>query len=130
MDPHAWAKVRARESLDSLELLVSRTRAVDAGVSIAMLEEIARLRERLEWCNSCFSRHRSHHLLRWVIRAAAELLIWWMGTSRCAFRAILHKSPSKYDTRHDNKAASNCSPDAPGASRIQGGNFEFLPFAA
>jgi len=76
MDPHYWAKIRTRESLESLERFARSIEGTKAGVSNrAMLSELARLKRRLAWCDSSYSRDRSIKLWMWVVRCVAELLI-------------------------------------------------------
>src|SRR4051812_2864940 len=103
MDPHAWAKIRTRESLESLERLAVLTGATNAEVSRAMLFDIARLKHRLTWCDGCCSRARSIKLWCWIVRAIAELLVKWMGTSSCTLFAVWKALRLTYDTRHDNQ---------------------------
>src|SRR4051794_13917136 len=103
MDPHVWAKVRTRESLESLERLANLVGATNAEVSRAMLFEIARLKHRLEWCDSCYSRARSLLLWCWIVRAIAELLVK-LGTSHCRSLALLTAPRYLYDTWNDDQA--------------------------
>lgn len=74
-DPHAVAKIRARQLLEELEFLLRAMRATNAGVSEADLELVARLKHRLCWCSESYSRRRSVALLSWILKRAAELLI-------------------------------------------------------
>src|SRR5918996_3021875 len=82
-DPHAVAKVRARQLLEQLESLLRAMHATGAGVSRADIELVARLTHRLSWCSHSYSRRRSIALLAWILRQVGELLIRVVETTSC-----------------------------------------------
>lgn len=132
MDPHAWAKIRTRESLEVLEQLAETVDATNAGVSRAMLTEIARLKYRLAWCDSCYSRARSVALWKWVVRATAQVVIRWMEISHCLFfavpRALLFNLD--YDTWNDCSTPAAVETSVAGRSRGLGRHLRLVPLAA
>lgn len=82
-DPHALAKIRIRELLEKLEGLFHKIAATNAEVSKAGLEELARLKRRLRWCDESYSRQRSSQLLDWIVRVVAQLIIRAIEASFC-----------------------------------------------
>lgn len=130
MDPHAWAKIRTRESLEALERLARGIDATNAGVSRAMLDELARLKHRLSWCDSCYSRARSVKLWMWVTRAAVELLVRWMEISHCLLDAAHTATPLTYDVRNDDPVPAAVETIAAGRARRSRGYLRLLSLAA
>ncbi len=130
MDPHAWAKVRTRESLEALEQLANLIGATNAEVSRAMLLEVARLKHRLEWCDTCYSRARSIKLWCWVVRCMAELLIKWLGTSRCTVLAVLTAPRFSYDSWNDHQTSATGETPVAAGPREASQHLRILPFAA
>jgi hypothetical protein len=130
MDPHAWARIRTRESLEVLEQLARLTDATDAGVSKAMLVEIAWLKHRLTWCDGCYSRARSIALWMWVVRATLQVVIRWMETSHCLFSAVPPALVYGYDARNDHSIFASVEKTVAGRSRGLSWHLCFLPLAA
>jgi hypothetical protein len=131
MDPHCWAKIRTRESLESLEQFARSIDATNAGVSTrAMLLELARLKRRLEWCDSSYSRDRSIRLWMWVVRCVAELLIRWIEISRCLLTSTRSALTLSYDSRTDNPASATVQKTVAGRTCAARTHIGFVPLAA
>jgi transcriptional regulator with XRE-family HTH domain len=95
MDPHAWAKIRTRESLEALERLAHAINATNAGISGAMLVEIAWLKRRLEWCDSClYVRCTKHRLSDMTLGMTIRYLRQSKRLPQAALAAALGISPS------------------------------------
>ena len=75
IDPHAVARIHAREALDELERHFIALADSNSNVSAAGLSRLAVLRRQLERCTECHSRQRSIVLLMWVLREAAALVV-------------------------------------------------------
>jgi hypothetical protein len=131
MDPHCWAKIRTRESLDILEQFARSIDATNAGVSTkAMLLEIARLKRRLEWCDSSYSRDRSVKLWMWVVRYAVEVIIRLMEISRCLLTAAFHASRLSYDNWTNDSAPAAVEKTVAGRARRTPSHICFVPLSA
>lgn len=103
IDPHALAQIQVRESLDSLELILTEIAATDSGLSSVGLKELTRLRHRLDWCTECYSRRRSQLLLMWIVKNVAELVMRII--MRPSFCSLLAKSVFLY-ARYTKQAIS------------------------
>ncbi len=131
MDPHCWAKIRTRESLDSLEQFARSIDATNAGISTkAMLLEIAKLKHRLEWCDSSYSRDRSVKLWMWVVRCAAEVMIRLMEISRCLLTATWYTSHSSYDSWTNDSAPAAVKTSVAGRTRGTRSHISFISLSA
>jgi hypothetical protein len=75
IDPHAVARIHAREALEELEKHFIALADSNSNVSAAGLSRLAVLRRQLDRCTECHSRQRSIVLLMWVLREAAALVV-------------------------------------------------------
>ncbi len=107
LDPHAVAKIEARELLDRVERLLRSMEATSAGVSDAEFNKIAKFRRRLAWCDECCSRRRSKLILLWVVKRIGELLLNVIETSSCNQTGPM--VPRKqYDTWTSHQTTEGC----------------------
>lgn len=130
LDPQALAKIRARECLDRLGVLVAGLEANDAKVSkAAMLRELVRLRRLLNNANGSFSRQYSQVLLDLVIRGICEVIIRIVGTSFCLSpRALV--PIFKYDIWWRDQVPATVEGDVAGGPGEHPRNNPLLPLAA